>query len=337
MNSDRVRSPAVASTPASPVRRAAALASDTLARVERRLAKRYSDVELRQLKAMERAYSGVKGPELLMFGESNMVWTVRDEADRRHLAEMIRDELGGHIKLQGMVGPGYNPRIIMAMLSALPRCASRPSVVIVPMSILMATTNWLSHPVLGYERAGKEVRDLIAIGGQRPRRLTQPTTEEWETYDHLPAPSLIGARRTVGELRLVTAANPETRWQQAIRLRHLMDSYNAEQLEPDGIGVKLVAEMASMIREQKLHSVAYIPPINIEVCVKVLGEGSRAHIERNAQLLADAYQEAAGETGTVVNAVDKCQVSDFADPLHLSESGRRHLASMIAGAIRPLL
>jgi hypothetical protein len=141
----------------------------------------------------------------------------------------------------------------------------------------------------------------------------------------------------VGELRLITAATPQSRWQQAIRLRHLMDSYNAEQLEPDGIGVKLVAEMAAMIREQKLHSVAYIPPINVEICVKVLGEGSRAHIERNAALLADAYQEAAGETGTVVNAVDKCPVGDFADPLHLTESGRRHLASMIADAIRPLL
>lgn len=319
------------------MRRLTSLTKDTVARVERRLAKRYSDVELRQLKAMERAYSGAHGPELLMFGESNMVWTVRDEEDRRHLAQMIQDELGGQIKLQGMVGPGYNPRIIMAMLSALPACKSQPKVVIVPMSILMATTQWLAHPVLGYEQAAAEMRTLIANKVARPRRLQPPTDAAWDTYDHLPAPSLIGARRTVGELRLITSATPTTRWQQAVRLRHLMDSYNAEKLEPDSFGVKLVAEMATMIRDQGLHSVAYIPPINLEVSDKTLGPDSRAHILHNAQLLVDSYSTAAGDSGTVVNCVDQCGVSDFADPLHLTESGRRHVASLIAAAIRPYL
>jgi hypothetical protein len=320
-----------------PVRRTSALVTRNVARVERRLTKKYSDVELRQLRTMERAYSGVGGPELLMFGESNMVWTVSDETDRRHVAEMIRDELGGTIKLQGMIGPGYNPRIVMAMLTALPACASQPKVVIVPMSILMGTTHWLAHPVLGYERAANELRALIAKGGPRPRRLQPPTEEEWETYDHLPTPSLIGARRTVGEARLLTGASPQTRWQQAVRLRHLMDSYNAERLEPDSLGVRLVGEMGSAIRAQGLHSVAYIPPINLDVSDKVLGAGSREHIIRNAQLLADSYQQAVGDSGSVVNAVDRCSVADFADPLHLAESGRRHLASMIADAIRPLL
>jgi hypothetical protein len=205
------------------------------------------------------------------------------------------------------------------------------------MSILMATTNWLAHPKLGYEQTGNEVRELIARGGTRPKHLVAPTDEQWDTYDHLPAPSLIGARRTVGELRLITSATPTTRWQQAVRLRHLMDSYNAERLEPDSIGIQLVGDMASMIRDQKLKSVAYIPPINLDVSDKVLGPTSRQHIERNAQLLADAYQAAAGETGTVVNAVAQCPVNEFADPLHLAEAGRRRLASLIAGAIAPLL
>jgi hypothetical protein len=329
--------PGVASSQGSPVRRVTALTKDTVARVERRLARKYSDVELRQLKAMEKAYASAKGPELLMFGESNMVWTVRDEADRRHLAEMIRDELGGTIGLQGMVGPGYNPRIITAMLTALPSGASEPKVVIVPMSILMATTHWLAHPVLGYERTGNEMRSLIAAGHTRPQRLTKPSEDDWETYDHLPAPSLIGARRTVGELRLITAAVPQTRWQQAIRLRHLMDSYNAERLEPDSIGVGLVRDMGAALRAQQLRSVAYIPPINLDVADKVLGPTAREHIERNAALLASAFAEGAGESGTVVNAVAQCPVAEFADPLHLAEEGRRRLARLIAEAIRPLL
>jgi hypothetical protein len=319
------------------VGRAVSYTRDTISRVERRIAKRYSDVELRQLRSMERAYGGSRGPELLMFGESNMVWTLRDEEDRRHLAEMIRDELGGELKLEGLVGPGYNPRIIMAMLSALPACASQPQVVIVPMSILMATSSWLAHPVLGYEVVAQEMRQLIEAGGARPKRLPPPTEAAWETYDHRPAPSLIGARRTMGEVRLITSATPTTRWQQAIRLRHLMDSYNAETLEPETPGVKLVADMATMLRNQGLKSVAYTPPINLDVCEKTLGADARAHILRNADVLATAYQDAVGDSGSVVNAVAVCPGNEFADPLHLKEAGRRRLASDIAGAIRPLL
>ena len=45
-------------------------------RIERRLAKRYSDVELRQLRSMERAYNSRKPPELLVFGDSAMVLNV---------------------------------------------------------------------------------------------------------------------------------------------------------------------------------------------------------------------------------------------------------------------
>jgi hypothetical protein len=327
----------VASAQAGPVSRLTSLTKDTAARVERRLARKYSDVELRQLKAMERAYSSANGPELLMFGESNMVWTVRDEADRRHLAEMIRDELGGNVKLQGMVGPGYNPRIIMAMLGALPKCTSEPKVVIVPMSLLMATTHWLAHPVLGYERVAAEMTEVISHGGTRPKRLAKPSDEEWETFDHIPAPSLIGARRTMGEVRLVTSAVPQTRWQQAIRLRHLMDSYNAERLEPESLGVGLVAHMATTIRDMGLKSVAYIPPVNLDVGDKVLGPNAREHILRNAQLLADSYAAAAGDSGSVVNAVDQCPVNEFADPLHLAEAGRRHVAHLIAEAIKTYL
>jgi hypothetical protein len=223
------------------------------------------------------------------------------------------------------------------MLSALPKCASKPKVIIVPMSILMATTHWLAHPVLGYQQASTEMRELISRGGPRPKRLQKASDSDWEAYDHLPAPSLIGARRTVGELRLITAANPTTRWQQAVRLRHLMDSYNAERLEPDSIGVRMVAEMATTIREQGLNSVAYIPPINLDVSDKTLGPDSRAHILRNAELLVTSYADAAGGSGRVVNAVDQCAVGDFADPLHLTESGRRRVALLIAEAIRPYL
>jgi hypothetical protein len=317
--------------------RAGAFAGDYAFRLERKAAKRFNDVELRQLKSLERAYRGSSGPELLVFGDSAMFWTTHRDGDRRHLVQMIRDELGGGVGFEALVGPGYNPRIIMAFLSALEGCRARPRVVIVPTSILFAMSTWLAHPVLGYELVAGELRAAIAANGDRPRRLPRPGQEAEDAFDRRPASSLIGARRTVGELRLITNAPPDTRWQQVVRLRHLMDFYNAERLEPDSPGVLLVGELGRMLSAMGLRSVAYVAPINYEVVSKTLGEGARDHLARNADLVETAYREAAGAFGTVVNAVFECPAGEFMDPLHLSEVGRGRLARVIAAAVAPML
>ncbi len=227
--------------------RAGAFAGDYAFRLERKAAKRFSDVELRQLKSLERAYRGSRGPDLLVFGDSAMFWTTHRDNDRRHLVQMVRDELGSELSFEALVGPGYNPRIIMAFLSALQRCESRPRVVIVPTSVLFAMSTWLAHPVLGYELVASELRAAIAANGGRPRRLARPGQDAEDAFDRRPAASLFGARRTVGELRLITNAPPGTRWQQVVRLRHLMDFYNAERLERESPGVALVGELGGTL------------------------------------------------------------------------------------------
>ena len=315
-----------------------AIARDGVFRVERKLARRFSDVELRQLRSLERVYNRRGGgPELLVFGDSGMFWTTPKDTDHRHLVAMIRDEVEANVDFEALVGPGYNPRIIMAYLSALERCSSKPKVVIVPTSILFATETWLAHPVLGYGLVAEELRSAIAANGRRPRRLPRPDDEAENAFDKRPAPSLIGARRTMGEFRLITNSAPTTRWQQIIRLRHLMDCYNAERLEPDSPGVSLVTEMAAMLRQMGLPSVAYIHPHNYEVIAKTLGEKSLEHVERNAAIVEAAYLQGSGETGAVVNAVFDSPASEFIDPLHLSDRGRLRLARSIATATRPLL
>ncbi len=141
----------------------------------------------------------------------------------------------------------------------------------------------------------------------------------------------------MGELRLITNASPATRWQHTVRLRHLMDYHNAEQLTPESPGIKLVAEMAGCLTDLGLPSVAYISPINYQMAEKLLGAGAPAHIERNAELIADAFGTAAGDNGSVVNAVFDCPSSEFSDPLHIAEPGRQRLGANIAAAVRPYL
>ena len=315
-----------------------ALFRDGFFRVERKLARRFSDVELRQLRSMERAFNRRRGaPELLVFGDSAMFWTTPTDEDHRHLVEMIRDELDAGVSFEALVGPGYNPRIIMVYLMALARCESKPRVVIVPASVIFATTSWLSHPTLGWGPVATELRAAIEANGKRPRRLERPGPEAENAFDRLGAPSLIGLKRTMGELRLITNSAPTTQWQQLVRLRHMMDYYNAERLEPESPGVGLVTKLGSMLARMELQSVAYIPPVNHEVLVKTLGRHAYEHVERNAAIVEEAYEKGVGDSGAIVNAIFDSPASEFIDPLHLDVDGRLRLARRIAEAVRPRL
>ncbi|MHB8656586.1 MAG: hypothetical protein ACYC91_01325 [Solirubrobacteraceae bacterium] len=320
-----------------PLIRASAWLRDNTFRLERRIAKRYFDVELRQLRSLQRAYGGHPGPEVLMFGDSQLFWTIHTDTDRRHVVQMVRDELGGELQFEALLGPAYNPRIVMAYMTAFTRLSARPRVVVVPTSLVMSASTWLSHPVFGWEQVSDGIRAAIAHGGRLPRRLQRPGPEAEDAYDRLPAPSLFGARRTLGELRLITNAKPTTRWQQVIRLRHLVDYYYAERLEPGSIGLTLTTEVAAMLSSMGLQSVAYIPPINYEVVRKALGDAAHEHIVRNAELVERAYRDGAGDRGIVVNAAFDSPAAEYLDPLHLKEEGRRRFASRLAAAIDPLL
>jgi hypothetical protein len=101
--------------------------------------------------------------------------------------------------------------------------------------------------------------------------------------------------------------------------------------------VRLVAEMGARLTGLGLPSVAYVAPINHEVVEKTLGKGAVEHVARNAGIVEQAYQEGAGELGTVVNAVFECPAAEYMDPIHLTLDGRARLAQRIADAVRPQL
>jgi hypothetical protein len=319
-------------------------------RVERRFTKRYSDPELRQLRALQRAYAGEQGPDVLIFGDSNMFWTVPEDTDRRHLAQLIRDEIGGGVTVQPIVGGGYNARIIMPYLSALERLPSKPKVAVVPASTLMASDVWLAHPTIGYEQVAPELQKVVDANDTSVRRLERPLDyggknlntvmppdPAWDAYHRMPAPSLIGLKRTVGELRIIQGATPQTRWQKLIRFRHLLDYQLAERLEPDSQGVRDIVRMGEMLREMKIASVAYVSPLNHELAAKLLGPHVPDHIAHNVEVIRAAYQEAVGDTGAVVDAAFIAGAEEFSDMAHVKETGRRELAIAIANAVRPFL
>jgi hypothetical protein len=316
-------------------------AGDLLFRLKRRLVKRFSDFELHQLQSMEGAYAGASGPDLLVFGDSMMFWTTPQDGERRRLVDMIRDgvqeDLGRRVSYEALLGPGYNPRIVLPYLTALARCRSRPGVVIVPMSVLMCTSTWLAHPSYGYEQIAAELRAVVEGNGKRPQRLKRPGYEARLALDKLPAPSLIGAMRTCGELRLISSAQPTSSWQEFVKMRDMMDYYNAERLEPDSPGVLMAAEVAAMLARMEIPSVAYIIPVHRDLLRETIGDAALDHMARNAEVLKDAYLGASGGLATVVNSVFDCPGEEFFDPLHLLDAGRRRFAAQIATAVGPLL
>jgi len=320
-----------------PLRRLQGVARDVAARVERRAARRFGDLELQQLRALERAYGRKRGPELLVIGHSQLFYRGRNEPDTRPVVEMLRDELGGRVKILSLGGPGYNQRLTAAYLSALPDLRSRPEAVIVTIHPVLAGPMWYDSPRLGYEKAAEGIRAAIAAGRDRPRRLEKPSAEDWDRYDRRPAPSLIGARRTMGELTLMVNSRPTTRYQQEVRLRHRVDFYYADHLEPDDPGVRMSAEVGRMLKEMGIPSIALLSAINYEAAVRMVGDGVVDHIRRNGQIVEQAYQDAVGDTGTVLNCCFDCRDEEFSDPLHHKQDARLRLARQLAAVVRPHL
>lgn len=313
-------------------------------RLQERRQRKLPDNEIRQLTALRAAYQDSPGPDVLMFGDSAMFWTRPGETDPRSLGDLIQDELGRGVGLHTIVGPGYNPRVVMAFLHALKDCPSRPKIVVVPTSLMMAGRAWLRHPSLAYEVEGAALREIIDAGEPYPAKLPRPTDADWDRYDRLPAASFSGAKRTYGEIRIILNAIPATKlglpttkWQQLVRVRALLELANAERLEPETVGVQLVGEAAAMLADLNLPALAYIPPVNLDVIGKLWNEKVVEHVERNASVIEAAFRSTGGPGTDIVNAVKGTPANEFSDPAHLNEHGRHRFAALLSAEIRKRL
>jgi hypothetical protein len=251
---------------------------------------------------------------------------------------MIVKELSPDLKMQTIGGPAYFARLVSAFLTELDGSRSKPRAIVVPTSVLMAQRLWAENPRQSYIQESAALREIIAGRGPVPSKgLPRPNKSDYENYDRLPAPSLIGARRTTGELRLFLNSVPQTPWQTAVRLRAMLDYYNAEKLEPTSPGVALISELGAQLAKIGVPSVAYIPPINYEIVRTLLGEAALEHITSNADVIARAFTDSTGGLGRVVNEIFDHPSADFVDPVHLTYEGRRRFARHVSDAIRSAL
>ncbi len=259
-----------------------------------------------------------------------MYWIGRDEPDNRQLAEVIQDGVGRRGKCLMVAGPGYQAGISMAYLSALERCPSRPRVVVVPMATMMGRSTWINHPEYPYIEVSRAMREAIGLNGNRPKRLERPGREFADEYDRQPAPSFIEAGLTRGELRMLIHARAETDAQKAARLRHRLDYYYAEMLTPESPGVTALADMGAMLRELGVAGVGYISPVNHEAVVQTIGEFACDQEARCNEICIEAFLDAIGDRGRVVDLSFAFPSRDFVDPLHPGYRARRAIGMKVA-------
>lgn len=315
--------------------------------IRRRIEYRRTAIEIRQARALQSVYSAPHPPEVLLIGDSAMMWVSVDEPNGRTLASMIKDGLPASTRIHALAGPGYNPRLITVFLEALATAPYRPKVVLVPSSLLLASRVWSSYPRQSYLREADDLRRIIAENDRTTRKLQRATPADWEEWDRTPAPSFLGARHTMGEVRFYIestqlkrpqGANPVTRWQQAVRIRRYVDSQNAEVFTPDAPGIQLIEEMGRQASKLGVPSIAYASPVNYTLMQTMFKNVDiPAHVQANVATLRTAYLGAAGAGHRVLDATLACPSEDFGDSHHLSAGGRAHLAELIAKDIRAVL
>ena len=304
--------------------------------VHRFAVERRTDRELYQARRLIRAYSRKRGPEILLFGDSAMAWTNVTDRRRQTLGDMVRAATGRRVLM--IAGPAYNARIVSVFLTALEGCRSRPEVVVVPTSILTSTRLFLESPRHAYVHESASLRKHLLAGGTPPRRgIDRASAEEYEEFDRRPAPSRSGARRTIGEVRLVINSVPTTRWATAVRLRIMMDYYHSERLAPESDGVVLVRQLGTQLTRLGVPSVACIGPINHEVVRATVGTETIDQIRDNSVVIEDAFLAGSGDIGRVANVALDNPAEEFADPLHLTFEGRERMARSLAEQILPFL
>lgn len=306
-------------------------------RLKRRALKQWGDLELSQLETVERAYSGARGPEVLIIGDSTMYWIGRDEPDNRQLAEVIEDGVGRRGKCLMVAGPGYQAGITMAYLAALEQARSKPRVAVVAMAPMMSRSTWINHPDYPYVELSRAMREALRLNGDRPKRLERPGREFADAYDREPAPSFINSGLTRGELRMLIHARAETEAQKVARLRHRIDYYYAEMLTPESPGVKAIAELGAMLRNLEIAGVAYISPVNHEAAAATIGQFVCEQEARCNEICAKAFLDALGDRGRVVDLSFDFPARDFVDPLHPGYRPRRAIGMQVAEHVNEFL
>lgn len=271
-------------------------------------------------------------PDVLVFGESTLLFVGPAEEDRRALADLLPDVLSPRSTFV-VAGPGFGVELHREFVRLAATCAPRP-IVVTSLYARGTLPAFLHHPLWGYRR---QIELLERVSGDALDELVQPhvppTAEEFVAYEALSYPTFV-ADRTIADF--MAALRPPRNPFSRDHLRWLFEFHCGG--KPDPTAVQAFTDYGRLLREVGFPVVAFQNPVDVVQGADLLGPEFADWHQHNTELVRDAFVAGYGPDAVILETADVWQPSDFVEPAveHLTASARIRLARIIGDAVASL-
>ena len=267
--------------------------------------------------------------DVVMLGESVLVWVGPHDRDRRTLPRMVADGLAPDASLVAVSGGGYHAELLTAYLELLARLPHRPRAVVLPLWVRGRLQPWIDHPRFGHHDALQRLRGLDATTAAWRVRGSLKRGGDWGAYYRVPYETLLGPG-TVGDYAVPLKDGSVTGDD---RLRLLYAYHHGGVIEATAF-TRLGAAAAAL----DVPVVVYQAPVSVQTGERVL-PGLTARVAENLAAADAAFRAALDvpvlQTGTAFGEDEFIDPTDGSE--HLNERGRRRLAGLLVEGVREAL
>lgn len=267
--------------------------------------------------------------DVVMLGESVLVWVGPHDRDRRTLPVMVRDGLRPVATLVSVSGGGYHAELLAAYLDLLAGLPHRPRAVVLPLWLRGRLRPWIEHPRFGHHDALVRLRRVDPSSPAWRVRGSLRRGGDWSAYYAVPYETLLGPG-TVGDYVLPLKGRQVTGDE---RLRLLYAYHHGGLVEPGGF-----TALATAARHLGVPVVAYQAPVPVVTGERVL-PGLTERVAHNFALADAAFRSVLDvpvlQTGTSFAEDEFIDPADASE--HLNAKGRRRLAELLVAEVRARL
>jgi hypothetical protein len=296
--------------------------------------------ELLNLRNLLRRFQDQDPPQVVFLGDSSSVWIGPDDSDKRTVPDMVADLLGPRTPMIVARGPGYCAGIYGAFLRHLAAC-SPPQGIVMMSAVRVSMTPWRLHP---HYSAARSVALMNAMPAGLPWREVPldpmpPSPADWDDYDRLTVDMWDGDRRTVGELRLLLKAQPQSQVQRVLQNRLLHSLHFPETVHRGDRGAEEWIGVGEQCAKIAAPTTMVATPVNHAAALPEVGEGLRIRVQETFDAVSGAWLEGVGdargsaESQTLTSFEPNLFIEPDQPHEHLNEAGRRRLAQSIVARL----
>lgn len=306
----------------------------------RRLRDELDNKEVREARKLVRALRSGP-PDLVLFGDSTWVFYAKYDTDQRNLAQMVLADLRPSVRTHVTMGAGYHAKPLTAFLHQIERSGARP-VVVLPLVVRLHSVAWSTHPAYSYVDASARIESFPATTPTRRIRasIPPPGPADFETYGRQQIDTFAGTL-PISALRDPLRDPDAHGLSRTDQERLLYAFHHGEPLEPGQSTMVEVEEMGRALRSLDVPVVAFHTPVPVEHGVELWGEAFRERLERNFEVLDEAFLRGFGSALPIQRTGLAFASSEFIDPAdgteHLNQIGRLRMCSMLLPAIEAAL